>query len=280
MDSRQQMEQCGSPHMQSEAVIVGTGGRRSEMKNNPSMQLAKVLAYVLGRRPDEFGLVTDPEGFVKIKDLLKALSEEKEFRHIRRGHLEEISITLPDAPIEIMENRVRAKERSHLPSHTPAENIPKLLYTCVRRKAYPVVLEKGVSFDSRPFIVLSSDRSMAERIGHRSDASPIVLTVSVQQCLEKQAGFLSAGGTLYLAETIPAGCFTGPPLAKVHEMLPQREAPSTPTVPKHPGSFFPNPADIQSGVARDKQDRRGDRPEWKRDRKRMMRTERKKGPRF
>jgi len=39
--------------------------------------LAKMLAYVLGRRPDEFGLIPDAEGFVRIKDLLKALHEEE-----------------------------------------------------------------------------------------------------------------------------------------------------------------------------------------------------------
>ena len=46
-------------------------------KGSPK-QLAKFLNYVLGRRPDEFGLVTDKEGFVKIKDLIKATSEEEE----------------------------------------------------------------------------------------------------------------------------------------------------------------------------------------------------------
>ncbi len=36
-------------------------------------QLAKFISYILARRPDEFGLVPDPNGFVKIKDLLKAI---------------------------------------------------------------------------------------------------------------------------------------------------------------------------------------------------------------
>ena len=245
-------------------------------KNNPAVQLAKSLAYVLGRGPYEFGMVTDTEGFVKIKDLLKALSEEKEFRHVRRGHLQEISVTLPDAPIEILDDSVRAKDRSHLPPRSPAESLPKLLYTCVRRRAYPVVLEKGIFFDNRPFVVLSSDRDMAVRIGRRDDASPVLLTVSVQQAREAGVRFLSAGGTLYLTEGIPAGCFTGPPPEKVYEMPPSREVRSTPLAIKHPGSFFPDPADIQPGVSKDKQERRGGRPEWKRDRKRMIRAERKK----
>jgi putative RNA 2'-phosphotransferase len=34
-----------------------------------------MLSYVLGRRPDEFGLVPDADGFVRLKDLLKALHE-------------------------------------------------------------------------------------------------------------------------------------------------------------------------------------------------------------
>lgn len=242
--------------------------------------MAKSLAYVLGRRPDEFGLVTDSEGSVKIKDLLKALGEEKEFRHVRRGNLEEITVTLPDAPIEILENRVRAKDRSHLPRHAPAENLPKLLYVCVRRKAYPVVLEKGIFHSNFPFVVLSSDRMMAERIGRRSDASPVLLTVSVQQCLEAHTRFLSAGGVLYLTENIPPDCISGPPLPKVQERSLPREPGSAPEAPKHPGSFFPDPDDIESRASGDKQDRRGGRPDWKRDRKRMIRTERKKGPRF
>ena len=249
-------------------------------KSNLAMQLAKNLAYVLGRRPDEFGLVPDPDGFVRIKDLLKALSEENEFRYVRRGHIEEIAIALHDAPIEILADRARARDRSHLSSHTPAEKLPRLLYTCVRRKAYPVVLEKGIFFDGRPFVVLSSDRGMAERIGRRSDPSPVLLTVTVQQARDAGVQFFSAGGALFLAEKIPTGCFAGPPPPKVQETPPPREARNASAASIHPGSFFPDPADIQSRVPRNREDRRGQRPEWKRDRKRSMRMEKKKGSRF
>ena len=34
------------------------------------------MAYVLGQRPDEFGLVPDEKGFVRVKDFVKAISEE------------------------------------------------------------------------------------------------------------------------------------------------------------------------------------------------------------
>ena len=47
------------------------------MQQRSPKQLAKFFNYVLGRRPDEFGLVTDKEGFVKIKELIKATNEEE-----------------------------------------------------------------------------------------------------------------------------------------------------------------------------------------------------------
>jgi putative RNA 2'-phosphotransferase len=246
----------------------------------PAAQLARMLAYILGRRPDEFGLVTDLQGFVKIKDLLKALNEEEGLRHVRRGNLEEIIVAMPDAPIEIQENRIRAKDRTHLTLQAPADTLPKLLFTCVRRKAYPVVLERGISPGGFPLVVLSSEKEMALRIGRRSDGAPVLLTVSVQQSREAQVRFLSAGGSLFLSEEIPPGCFTGPPLRRVHEEMPVPGPKTSKPAPKQPGSVFPDPADIISGNGRDKKDRKGKGPDWKRGRKRMQRLERKKGPRF
>lgn len=247
---------------------------------SPAVQLAKMLAYVLGRRPDEFGLVTDSQGFVKIKDLLKALGEEKGFRHVRRGHLEEILITIPDPPIEIQDNRIRAKDRTHLLPHMQPETLPKLLYACVRRKAYPVVLKNGISPGNHPLMVLSSDQDMAKRIGSRIDGSPVMLTVFVEQAREAGVIFLSAGGSLYLAQDMPSSCLSGPPLHRVLDEAPSREPRVLTPTPKQPGSFFPDPSDIMSGEGGEKKDRRGDRLGWKRDRKRMQRMERKKGPRF
>ncbi len=247
---------------------------------SPAERLAKMLAYVLGRRPDEFGLVTDSEGFVKIKDLLKALGEEEGFRHVRRGSLDEILVTVPEAPIEIQEGRVRAKDRAHLVPHESPETFPKLLYTYARRRAYPVVLENGISPGNHPMVLLSSNQDMAERIGRRSDGAPVMLTVSVTQAREAGVRFLSAGGCLYLSQAIPPSCFSGPPLRGVQDEPTSREPRILPSVPKQPGSFFPDPAEILSGEGGGRKDKRGKRPEWKRGRKRMQRMERKKGPRF
>ncbi len=52
--------------------------------------LAKLLSYILSRRPDEFGLVLDETGRLPVKELLWALAQEEGWGYVRRSHLEEV----------------------------------------------------------------------------------------------------------------------------------------------------------------------------------------------
>ena len=49
---------------------------RQQLKQQ-RLSLSRMLAYVLGHRPDEFGLLPDESGYVRLKDLLTALKEEE-----------------------------------------------------------------------------------------------------------------------------------------------------------------------------------------------------------
>ena len=44
-------------------------------------QFAKFTTYVLGHHPDEFGLVIDDNGYVKIKEFIQAVNETDGWRH-------------------------------------------------------------------------------------------------------------------------------------------------------------------------------------------------------
>jgi len=201
-------------------------------KQRSPKQLAKLIEYILCRRPDEFGLVPDEDGFISLKELLKALSEEEDFRYVRQSHLDEIMLSVPEHSLEMAENLIRCKFRDHLPRQVYAQDPPKLLYACVRRKAYPHVAEKGVQPAALSRVVLSSDISMAERLGRRIDRSAVLLTVQVQPCADRGVVFFQAGEALFLADFIPAGCFSGPPLPK--------EKPTAPK-PSEPASAQPQP---------------------------------------
>jgi putative RNA 2'-phosphotransferase len=245
------------------------------LKKSPK-RLAKLLDYILGRRPDEFGLVTDSDGYIKIKELLKALSEEEGLSYVRRAHLDEILLTLSDPSFEISHNTIRAKDRRYLPEHVYAMDPPKLLYHCVRQKAYPHVCAKGIHPTGYSRVILSSNLELARRMGKRIDRSAILLTVQVQSCLEKGVVFFTAGEALFLADFIPPGCFSGPPLPKEKPVVAKPVEPQ-PLHPQEPaGSYFIDldekfagrvPKSIRNGKDgkfQKKQKRKRVRPPWRR----------------
>ena len=252
------------------------------VKSKTPQSLAKYLVYILGRRPDEFGLVLDKQGYVKIKELLKALNEEKGWKHVRRFHLNEILYSIPKPPFEILDNRIRARQREHLPRPDAAPQLPKLLYTCVRRRAYPFVAQQGILPSGYQQVVLSAKRDLAERMGKRTDSRPIMLSVHVKASVENGVLFQRIGELLFLAPSIPTGCFSGPPLPKEKPRAQKQEQPSKAATPKVRGSFPVNldkVADLNGTVVqaqkkesgwkgkkerRKKQKRKRQRPPWRR----------------
>ena len=250
-------------------------------KTKTPLSLAKYLAYILERRPDEFGLVLDKQGYVKIKQLLKALNEEKGWKHVRRLHLREIIYSIPDPPIEISDNRIRAKRREHLPRPNASPKLPKLLFTCVRKRAYPFVAQKGILPSGHEQVVLTAIPELAERMGKRSDPQPVMLSVHVQASIEQGVLFQQIGELLFVAPSIPTGCFSGPPLPKEKPRT-QKQAPAPEAAtPKASGSFAVHPdriAGVTGNTAktpkkesawkgkkerRKKQKRKRERPPWR-----------------
>ncbi|MFP4453644.1 MAG: RNA 2'-phosphotransferase [Desulfobacterales bacterium] len=186
-------------------------------------QLAKLLSYILEKRPDEFGLIPDDKGYVSIKELLKAISETDSWRHIRRTSIKELMLSEVDCPVEIHENRIRGKNREDLPSARICKQPPKTLYTAIRKKAYPIVAEKGISPRADTPVICWSDRKTAERLGKRKDNDPVVLTIHTDKAVQKEVKFLQFGESLFLADFIPAETFSGLPLPKMPEKAKQEE---------------------------------------------------------
>jgi putative RNA 2'-phosphotransferase len=216
--------------------------------------------------------LTDSDGYIKIKELLKALSEEEGLSYVRRAHLDEILLTLPDPSFEISDNQIRAKYRRHLPEHAYAPDPPKLLYHCVRQKACPHVYTKGLYPAGYSRVILSSNLNLAQRMGRRIDRSAVLLTVQVQHCLDRGVVFFTAGDTLFLADFIPHDCLSGPPLPKEKPGIVKPDKPQKPE-PKEPaGSFFidleekmnPKAPGSKQNRKTKKNKRRREAPPWRR----------------
>lgn len=241
-----------------------------DMKAHTTLrQFSKLLSYILGRRPFEFGLAPDENGFVSMQTLLKAIHEEEGWRHIRASHFQELLLREKDVSIECAGNRIRAVTRVDLPKQTIATDPPKLLYVCIRRKAHAHVFENGIAPAAYSRVVLSSDREMALRIGMRIDDKAVLLTVNTGKSKSQGVIFYHIGGTLYTADKIPAECFTGP--APAQEREPKALVPAPVVSPPHtPGSFI---LDVQKETAPPgKVKGRKKEIPWKKDRKRIQKN--------
>lgn len=238
-------------------------------------ELAKFLSYVLGRRPDEFGLVTEADGFVKTKELLKAVNEEEGWGYVRKGHIDEVAVSLPDSPIEIRNDSVRAVNREKLSERLSPEDMPKILFASVKRKTYAHVLEKGIQPGGVLQVTLSSEKEIAERMGKRRDHEPIILSVNVKHAEEKGVVFRRSGETLFTAPEIPVGCFTGPPPPKQKPEKVRIGKKDEAESRKTPGSFMMEfPAQTGKQKRHTTKKRRKE-ISWKEERKKMKREKHK-----
>ena len=177
--------------------------------------LARMMTYMLGHRPDEFGLIPDHEGFVPTKEMLQALHEEEGWGYVRQGHINEVLLGAERSLFQPDEKRIRAVDRRwHLILDRPAHTIPRILFTPIRRRAHPHVMQKGLQSGQAKHIVLSPEKEMAKRLGKRRDQRPVVLEVLAAAADEAQRVAFYEFGGLYLAAEIPSEFIAGPPPSK------------------------------------------------------------------
>lgn len=232
-------------------------------------KLSNFLAYILGRQPDEFGLVPDEQGYVKTKDLMKALAEESGWRYVRLSHLREVIHTTRLPVIEVDSDRIRAVDRSRLFAPIIPESLPKLLYYPIRQRAHPVVMEKGLLPDTAGHrIILADDLTLVQRLGRRIDPAPVILIVNSAKAIENGATIWRFGNHVFLSDRLPVGSFNGPPLPR------QRTAPQKaekPAAPSTPGSYLLDLTTPPASTKRMGKASRQRKNAWKQERKRKSR---------
>jgi putative RNA 2'-phosphotransferase len=172
--------------------------------------LTRIMVYVLGHRPEEFGLVPDTEGFISFKEFLWAIHEEPGWGYVRQGHINEVLMGKERSLFQWEDDRIRTTEkRWHLDLENPPQSLPKILYFAARRRAHAHAMERGLQSDT--YLVLSSEPEMALRIGRRRDRKPVLLEILTTPAQQEGVSFFSFGD-LYLSKEIPARFISGPPV--------------------------------------------------------------------
>jgi putative RNA 2'-phosphotransferase len=220
-----------------------------------SISLSRVVNYALGRAPDEFGLTPDAEGFVPLKEFLKALHEEEGLGFVRRSHLEEASRRDQEATFELTDTAIRSTTGPRPIEYPPAEP-PRLLYAGLRRRSWPVAFNSGLSpTGNRPWVVLAVEKDMALRLGARRDPEPVLITVQAAAAAEMGYVFRRVGERLWVTDYLPAELLSGPPIREENRPEPSRlkRPPAGPSLPEQPvGSVVLDPEKMERDARRRK----------------------------
>jgi putative RNA 2'-phosphotransferase len=262
-------------------------------------RLEKILFAMLGRQPDAFGIVLDEGGWASIKELHQALMKETGFSHItQRGLTQLFSLYRPEK-FEWREKHVRVKPELQGPDLTiyKESTPPELLYVSIRPKAHAHVITRGLqSSNNKKWVVLSTEKEMALKIGRRRDKDPVIVEVMALKSSKAGVVFRRAGKVLYLVEGLDPQWMNIPPLPPVREKDKHKKPKSGKAGPvgkKIPKDIAPRLEQIGAFVLRDtpshivssgldkikrnKKSRDRD-PEWKKARRRRKRAAKNKMP--
>lgn len=227
--------------------------------------LDKLLRYILGSRPDEFGLHPDEAGYVPLKALLAALHDEEGWRGVREGQITMLANQPGDqSPFEIEGPLVRLKPAfSALPPEAPEPGqLPKTLYLPLKPTAWPVISERGLfPKPGESMARLWADQELALKIGRRLSPTPVLVTVRASAARQAGADFTPYSELLWLTAEVPAKFLTGPPIPPKEEEAPSRRAKEK-DLPEPAGSFHlgsPEP-EVHRGK---KKGKHSDAPDWK-----------------
>jgi putative RNA 2'-phosphotransferase len=172
--------------------------------SNPHIAVSKFLSLVLRHRPDQIGIELDPEGWVGLDTLLRALAEHG--RALERAELMQIVAESDKQRFSLSPDgqRIRANQGHSVSvelGYEPATPPVHLYHGTVDRFLQPIRAE-GLKRGARHHVHLSATPETARQVGARR-GHPVVLTVRAQAMFEVgHAFFISANG-VWLTDHVP-----------------------------------------------------------------------------
>ena len=160
---------------------------------------------MLGRNPAEFRLIGDEGGWISIRDIHKALLEEKLFSGMTPRGIEQYLLLFRPEGFEASEGKVRVLPELQKPGifdYQPARP-PDMLFAAIRPRALTHADISGLTATGeKRWIVLFSSRKEALLFGKRFHNRPVLCKIIAEKAAQDGAIFLHAGAGLYLSRKI------------------------------------------------------------------------------
>jgi len=184
--------------------------------------LGRILTGILRHFPDRYNLTMDPQGWVALPQIVRAISQRHPAYHwLRVQHLVAIAETDAKGRYEVREEKIRATygHTLEVDLDLPTENIPECLYYPVTPEEAAIVLEVGLRPSDRKKVHLSKTAEDARAAGSVRTPEPIILEVDTVRAREGGIVIKQAGKTVYLVDQVPSDF-----LKRVETPAPPRDA--------------------------------------------------------
>jgi len=168
-------------------------------------KVSKTMAYILRHKPDEFGIVLDPEGFTELTELASAIRQRHPY--VTEEHVQEIVQMDEKQRYKISENMICANYGHSLDSLVlkyPEAEPPEILYHGTAKQTYEKFIKtEGIKKMNRLFVHLSADKETAYDVGSRH-GRPFIIPIKAKQAWKEGLVFrLSENGTYLVDHVAP-----------------------------------------------------------------------------
>ncbi|HXY47577.1 MAG TPA: RNA 2'-phosphotransferase [Thermoplasmata archaeon] len=168
--------------------------------------LGRILTGILRHFPDRYQLTMDPQGWIALPQIVRAITQRHPAYHwLRVQHLVAIAETDAKGRYEVREDRIRATygHTLEIDLDLPTENIPNRLYYPVTEEETAIVLEVGLRPSDRKKVHLSKTAEDARAAGSVRTPDPVILEVDAERAREAGIVIKQAGKTVYLVDQVP-----------------------------------------------------------------------------
>ena len=194
-------------YFRADACPVCAQPGRFLMNDRELDHLGRILTGILRHFPDRYGLTMEPQGWVSLPQIVRAISQRHPAYHwLRMQHLVAIAETDAKGRYEVRDERIRATygHTLEVDLDLPTENIPDRLYYPVTEEEAAIVLEVGLRPTDRKKVHLSKTAEDARTAGSVRTPEPILLEVDARRARESGIVIKQAGKTVYLVDQVPA----------------------------------------------------------------------------
>ncbi len=169
--------------------------------------LGRILTGILRHFPDRYQLTMEPQGWVALPQIVRAIAQRHPAYHwLRVQHLVAIAETDAKGRYEVREDKIRATygHTLEVDLDLPTENIPERLYYPVTEEEAAIVLEVGLRPSDRKKVHLSKTAEDARAAGSVRTPEPIILEIDAERARDGGLVIKQAGKTVYLVDQVPA----------------------------------------------------------------------------